>query len=267
MVAVPAQAAAQVRDGLGGQPPDVLFADMTELGLNPGRIIAAIWDFADRHDGRRIRFLGEPAWPGRSAAESREVARHEAMINQAFAGVPLSVLCPYDTARLAPAVTRGAAWTHPSIMTPHGPRASADYADGRVPRAAARPLLPPPARAARLAYTTDLRAVRQFVGDAAAQAGLNGERSGDLVLAAGEVAANTVRHTAGGGVAYIWTTRTEVICQVADSGRIGDPLAGRRRLPGPSGLGLWVVHQVCDLVELRSGRSGTTVRMHMGRTR
>ena len=29
------------------------------------------------------------------------------------------------------------------------------------------------------------------------------------------------------------------------------------------GQGLWVVNQVCDLVELRSGRTGTTVRLQM----
>jgi len=28
---------------------------------------------------------------------------------------------------------------------------------------------------------------------------------------------------------------------------------------------LWLVNQVCDLVELRSGEDGTTVRMHMRR--
>jgi hypothetical protein len=28
---------------------------------------------------------------------------------------------------------------------------------------------------------------------------------------------------------------------------------------------LWLVNQVCDLVELRSGADGTTVRMHMRR--
>jgi hypothetical protein len=29
------------------------------------------------------------------------------------------------------------------------------------------------------------------------------------------------------------------------------------------GHGLWLVHQVCDLVEIRSGDAGTTIRLHM----
>jgi anti-sigma regulatory factor (Ser/Thr protein kinase) len=101
------------------------------------------------------------------------------------------------------------------------------------------------------------------VGRHAERAGLDADRSADLVLAAGEIAANTLRHTTAGGTAYVWHNRAEVICQVNDQGRIGDPLAGLRRPPEASGLGLWVVHQVCDLVELRTGRRGTTVRMHM----
>jgi len=57
----------------------------------------------------------------------------------------------------------------------------------------------------------------------------------------------------------------EVVGEVVGSGRIEDPLAGRRR-PAASavcGRGLWMVNQLCDLVELRSGPSRTTLRMHM----
>ncbi len=81
----------------------------------------------------------------------------------------------------------------------------------------------------------------------------------------GELAANTFRHTDRGGVLAIWATGDELICQVQDSGHITDPLAGRRRplADGGGGHGLWLVHQVCDLVEFRSDRGGTTTRMHM----
>ena len=49
-----------------------------------------------------------------------------------------------------------------------------------------------------------------------------------------------------------------------DQGWIADPLAGRvRRAPDSRGHGLFLVNQVCDLVELRTGQAGTTVRMHM----
>jgi anti-sigma regulatory factor (Ser/Thr protein kinase) len=87
----------------------------------------------------------------------------------------------------------------------------------------------------------------------------------DLVLAVGEIASNTFVHTDAGGTLTIWTAGNELVCQVQDSGHIDDPLAGRRR-PGPgagNGHGLWLVHQVCDLVELRSGPGETVIRLHM----
>src|SRR5246127_5761614 len=50
------------------------------------------------------------------------------------------------------------------------------------------------------------------------------DRVADLVLAVGELAANTIRHADQGGVLAIWTAGNELICQVQDSGHIADPL-------------------------------------------
>jgi hypothetical protein len=62
----------------------------------------------------------------------------------------------------------------------------------------------------------------------------------------------------------IWATSQEVLCEVHDDGWISDPLAGRKRPPPDSpGQGLWVVNHLCDLVEMRSGPAGTTIRLHM----
>jgi anti-sigma regulatory factor (Ser/Thr protein kinase) len=259
LVALPAAAAEAIRGDLG-EHPDLVFADMGQLGRNPGRIIPAVWDFADRHGGRPVRFVSEPVWPGRSAAEIRATVAHEAMINLAFAGVPVAVMCPYDVGRLAPNVAASAARTHPVLHMADGTRDSPDYAAGRIPRF---PLSRPPARAQRFDYTADLRSVRASVSRYAQDAGLTADRLPDLVIAVGEVIANTLRHTSGGGTVCIWHTRSEVICQISDTGHITDPLVGLRRPLGPGGLGLWVVNQVCDLVELRTGERGTTIRMHM----
>jgi anti-sigma regulatory factor (Ser/Thr protein kinase) len=123
----------------------------------------------------------------------------------------------------------------------------------------------PPAHAETLGYTDDLRPVRGFVASRAERAGLSPPRISDLVIAISELAANTVRHTNGGGTVQVWQTAKEIICQVADTGQITDPLAGHRpRSDGMlGGNGLWVVNQVCDLVQARTGRAGTTTRLHM----
>jgi anti-sigma regulatory factor (Ser/Thr protein kinase) len=263
LVAIPGPAAGLLRERLNGQIDGLTFGDITELGRNPGRIISAIWDFIDQHRGRPVRVVGEPIWPSRSAAETREVVRHEALVNLAFAASAASFLCPYDVSQLRPRITASASRTHPVIQTLDGPQVSTDYVAGRVPRASARPLSKIPAGAEQLAYRAELRPVRALVTRHARRAGLDEDRVADLVLAVGEVAANTLRHTLADGVVHVWRGRGEIICQVIDEGRIRDPLAGRRRPLEVSGLGLWVVHQVCDLVELRTGRRGTTVRMHM----
>ena len=98
--------------------------------------------------------------------------------------------------------------------------------------------------------------------------GMADDQITNLVIAAGEITANTLRHTSAGGTFWIWHTDAEIICQVRDQGWINDPLAGRwRRSPENSGQGLWVVNQVCDLVEIRTSQAaGTIIRLHMSRT-
>jgi anti-sigma regulatory factor (Ser/Thr protein kinase) len=114
-------------------------------------------------------------------------------------------------------------------------------------------------------YRSDLSQVRALVLQHAREAGLAEGRATDLVLAVSEVAANTLRHTRSSGTLAIWHDKDEIVCEIHDEGTITDPQPGRRK-PGPGasgGHGLWIVRQVCDLVELTSDANGTTVRMHM----
>jgi anti-sigma regulatory factor (Ser/Thr protein kinase) len=192
-----------------------------------------------------------------------EAARHEALVNLAFARAQATILCPYDASGLAGSVLADARRTH---QEPAASGATAATWRDNLPAECDRPLEAPPAGAEALAYAADLVPVRRLVERHARRAGLGMEHTLDLVLAANEIAANTVSHTAGGGVIHVWHTGEEVLCQVHDSGRIADPLAGRvRHGPDDGGHGLWLVNQVCDLVELRSGDAGTTVRIHVRR--
>ena len=114
-------------------------------------------------------------------------------------------------------------------------------------------------------YTTNLSDVRAIVRRSARQAGLPESRANDLVIAVSEAAANTVRHARSAGTLDIWHDEREIVCEIRDEGVITDPLAGERQPPADAvaGHGLWLVRQLCDLVELSSGPGGTTVRMHM----
>jgi anti-sigma regulatory factor (Ser/Thr protein kinase) len=263
LIALPGDKAWRIGARLDAMPGELAFADMAELGRNPARIIPELRSFTDKHAGQRVRFVGEPIWPGRSAAEACEAARHEALINLAFAPALATILCPYDASGLAGPILADARRTH---QKPAASGATARTWRDNLPPDCDRPLAPPPAGAEALAYDSDLVPVRRLVERHARRARLTGERTVDLVLAANEVAANTIRHTAAGGVIHVWHTGAGIVCEVHDSGHITDPLAGRvRHGPDDRGHGLWLVNQVCDLVELRSGDAGTTVRMHMRR--
>jgi anti-sigma regulatory factor (Ser/Thr protein kinase) len=263
LIALPGGKAQAIGARLDAMPGELVFADMTELGRNPARIIPVVRAFSDKHPGQRVRFVGEPIWPGRSAAEICEATRHEALINLAFAQVEATILCPYDTAGLAGSVLDAALRTH---QEPAASGATAQTWRANLPPDCDRPLPPPPADAETLAYDTDLAPVRRLVDRHAQRAGLGEHRAVDLVLAANEIAANTISHTAGSGMIHVWHTGEEILCQVHDQGWITDPMAGRiRHGPDDRGHGLWLVNLLCDLVELRSGQTGTTVRMHMRR--
>lgn len=65
----------------------------------------------------------------------------------------------------------------------------------------------------------------------------------------------------------VWTTVDWLVCEVSDSGQITDPAVGQIRpdLDAEGGMGLWVVNQLCDRVEIRSSSAGTTGRANMQR--
>jgi anti-sigma regulatory factor (Ser/Thr protein kinase) len=264
--AVPGRQAEQLRRRLGDDSAQVAVADMAELGRNPARIIPAVLAFAQIHPGQDVCCAAEPIWPSRTAEEIEEAVRHEALVNLAFRDRPVTFLCAYDGARLPRWVTADAASTHPSIVNGQREAVSAGYLSppGLPPRCE-RALPGPPAQAEALGYRDDLGSVRSFIASRAEQAGLDSSRISDLIIAVSELAANTVRHAGGEGTVQIWHTGQEVICQVADRGQITDPLAWHRARPelALGGKGLWLVNQLCDLVQARTSRAGTIARLHM----
>jgi anti-sigma regulatory factor (Ser/Thr protein kinase) len=266
LVSAPEPGISFLRERMNGEGHRVDWADTATDGANPARIMPVLRAFADAHAGRPVRFLQELAWAARTRAEQREAIRHEALINVAFAAARVRVLCSYDSAQLDPAIIRSAMRTHPVFVAGGTAAPSPAYDAGVVfPDEWNQPLLRRPDGAATLAYQADLASVRAYAASQATRMGLPQDRVLDLVLAVGEITSNTFLHTDAGGTLAIWTEGNELVCQVQDSGHITDPLAGRRR-PGAGaggGHGLWLVHQVCDLVELRSGPGKTVIRLHM----
>ena len=129
-----------------------------------------------------------------------------------------------------------------------------------------------------------LYALRAAVQAHAGQAGLSEDRTGEVVLAIHEVAANAIAHGAGHGRLRMWERAGVLSCEIVDAGPVGagrptGPSPGRAGRPtGPSpsragrpsgpheaadpwpaadGHGLWLVRKVADQLDLRSGPRGT----------
>lgn len=137
-----------------------------------------------------------------------------------------------------------------------------------APRPFDRALAEPTSAVRELAFASgQLGTVRRFLSDWAAEQQLGAARTEELVLAVNELATNSIRYGGGTGTLLAWSDDGALVCEIRDSGHIEDPLIGRSR-PAPNqhtGRGLWLVHQLCDLVEIHSSPAGTAVRVRKQR--
>ncbi|MER6214818.1 sensor histidine kinase [Streptomyces sp. NPDC001674] len=267
VVAVPEDRAALLRGELAGELA-VTFVDTATAGPNPGRLVDAwtAWLEERGEGGRPVRGVGETAWSrARNAAHLSELRHHEWLLNQAFArNSAWSMLCPYDATDQDEAALRSVSRCHPLIREDgrHTPNGSF-LEEGPYPFE----VLPDPCDPYQeLSYTHgDLAAVRSKVAQCASDAGVSQEQQSKLAVAVTEIATNSIIHGGGRGTVRTWAQDSVFLCEFRDAGYIADPMAGRVRPSAQQlgGRGLWLAHQLCDLVEIRSTpEQGTTVRLH-----
>ncbi len=265
LVAVCGTRAEMLRAELGGDARWVHFVTMEEVGRNPASIISFWRNFVDENVGGPVRGIGEPAWHGRSSAALEECHRHETLLNLAFAEEPVfSLLCPYDAGSLPADVLERVAISHRHVESEGKAGESVEFDPNPDFLAGELPAPSPMPEAFRFGLT-ELTEVRERVARAARWAGLGSRGVADLVLAASELAANSVMHGGGTGALRLWRDNDTLLTEVEDRGRIEEPLVGRLRpeLTQEGGRGLWLANQLCDLVQIRSGESGTVVRLHL----
>jgi anti-sigma regulatory factor (Ser/Thr protein kinase) len=253
-------------EGLGRGLEQLRVEDTDEVGRNPARLLSLVAEWVDCQPGR-VRFVAEPMSPGRSEAEAIEGARHDALMNHAFAGRELTVLCLYDRWCLDHEALAWAERAHPMIAQPdRSTRPSTTFesptdlfAESRWPFGGASE--PEYERS----FDADLASLRRFVNGSDCVAALIPERREDFVVALNEAAQNVVKHGRGEGMLRLWREQHAVVGEVRGPGELRDPMVGYRR-PEPTavaGRGLWLINQLTDLVQVRSECSLTTVRIHM----
>lgn len=264
MVALLSDRSWLLQQALGPDAARVQFVDMAALGGNPACIIPAWHRFVGQTSGP-VRGIGEPVWSGRRDVELDEAELHESLLNLAFDdGRAWRLLCPYDLTSLPSSVLDEARRNHPVVHRDLG---------GRTPYAGHRhalqrftqPLPKRPDRATTLRFdVTELGEVRSVLRRRCAMAGLSPDASSDLVLAAHELASNSVLHADGEGLLAVWVEPGALVVEVQDTGTIDDPLVGRHLADdlAEDGRGIWMANQLCDLVQVRSRPGRTQVRLH-----
>lgn len=268
-VAVPTANLAALRAELGQSAERVRLLDMSRAGRNPGRILPGVLHaFADAHaDARRVRIIGEPIWAGRSDVEYPACVQHEALINLAFAGQAVEILCPYDTQRLPAAILADAEATHPTLIDANGRRPSNSYAPDRVLADYNQPF-PEPVRSTTLRLSVEeVSDARQLAVIKAHRAGLNADRTAEFELAVSELVTNSIEHGDGHCRLRIWLEDGHLVAETHNPGQLRDPLAGRR-LAQPEqqrGRGLVLVNHFTDLVRVHTTTRTTTIRIYMNR--
>ena len=266
MVATSAEKLAALEHGLGADAAPVTFADMHVIGRNPARIIEAWHEFVLQATaaGQKPRGIGEPAYAERSPAELRECAHHESLLNDALGDTECWLLCPYDTSVLDGDVLDGACANHPVIVRGEQRSVSTTY---RAPtlKMFAEPLPDAPDDAYRFVFDLHrLHDVREIVVREARRAGFSEKRAYELAVAAGEISTNSIQHGGGRGTLVVWREDRRLWVEMHDAGQIDDLLVGRLRprRTTAGGYGVWLANCLCDLVQIMSDASGTTVRLH-----
>jgi anti-sigma regulatory factor (Ser/Thr protein kinase) len=265
LVALPGPHLQHAREALGDAMAGARLEDAEQVARNPSCLLPMIEEWVASHDGR-ARVVSEVVWPGRSRAEAIEALRHEALVNHALAGSGATVMSPFDAQHLDEDILAGVEMTHPTVVEGGQRRAGTSYTD---PLSTAFgelwPLENPAGPVSEHRLHGSLMELRRAIAADPALGSLSAERRSDLVFAINEAASNAVKHGNETCVTRIWHEGDEVVTEVSSHSGIQDVMAGRRRPAADAleGRGLWLINQLCDLVELRSGRSGTTLRMHI----
>lgn len=264
MVSVIESRAQWLHKALGPAAADVLFVDMGELGRNPARILPAWRQFLDEHPSG-VRGIGEPIWNGRRPEEIVEGQLHEALLNVAVTpDTPFWLLCPYEVSRLEDRVIDQVYRSHPAVLKDQQYRGSHLYAGRELVEEVWSSELPTiPGTPTEMSFDRDnLQQVSAFVTARAIAAEVSPDLAAALAVVVQQLAGSSVQRAGAGGTVRFWRRFDALIVEVHDIAMLNDPLAGRRAAGKNHRNALWHANELCDLVQVRSTASGTTVRIH-----
>jgi anti-sigma regulatory factor (Ser/Thr protein kinase) len=115
---------------------------------------------------------------------------------------------------------------------------------------------------------SSLYALRSAVAAHAADLGATGDTLSHLLIIAGELAGNAIRHGGGTGTLRLWRESGALCCEVRDDGpglADLDTVGAAAPAPdAPGGRGLWIVRQLADHIDVAPTGTGTSVTAVVG---
>ena len=264
-----AERADALRSALGADADGARWSDTYHWAPHPARRLRAIQDLVEgeeSHGSGQLRFVGECAFPAGVPALVAEWERFDAVLNEALADAPVTMVCTYDVDALPEGVAARVPCTHPMLgVDPVVPSESYRRLHEVLDRTGALASLPASAthEKGRVAPARARSLVRGMLGGAGAEGPRRPQAVEDLAIVATELVTNAWQVGARSIEVWCWHDRGEMGVQVDDDGPgLRDPLAGYRRPASgvAGGRGLWISRQLADLLELAPNGAGTSVR-------
>lgn len=253
---------------LGPDANRIDVAESAHFGRRPPQRVAAFQRYWRDHAASpddRVRILAEPVWQGWSEHEVNAWIKMESGLNVVLAEANVSMVCPYDTRILQPAISMSAHRTHPLLARPAGSAESTDYADPIEFAAECDRAFTPASAPFGAAHapngTPDPRSLRDFVATQARLHGLSDERADLLVFAVHELATYLSAQFSHPVETRMWPAMGTVECELrVAGGPVPEPYAGFDT-PGFAAHNddrLWIARQLCDMLEIRPSQTGVT---------
>ncbi|MEU5424533.1 sensor histidine kinase [Streptomyces olivoreticuli] len=260
-----------LRAALGDDAHALDTAETAYFGRRPVERVSAFLRYHDRRarPGGRLRMIAEPVWSGRSVRQTAEWKRMESGLNLLLAGLPLWMICPYDTRTVPPDVAEAACATHPARLDGERVTPCAAYRDpAHYTASVPPPDLPPPPSAALAPPTADLPAVRRFARARGAAAGLTGERLALAVLAVHEAADHLLTADGAHVTLSAWEEPGALVYDLWRPGPLGAPVPALAGYAPPGAArggedGLWLARRLSESLDVRSRDDGTRITLRV----
>jgi transcriptional regulator with XRE-family HTH domain len=121
-----------LREHLGDAAAGIRFADRQTWYRSPGDALTGYRQFATQAleaGASWVRIIGEPVWAGGPTDEVQAWMRYEALLNLAFAPLPLTLACPYNATALDPMIVDATRATHPRRLEGGHSTPNREFAD------------------------------------------------------------------------------------------------------------------------------------------